>query len=193
MRGSSGMFSVLTTRATARFLPGCSRCRRYLGGGLLFRQGEPITKVYVLVSGLYRGYTVSESGEETTDCIGVGRGLPAVPNADLEAPAQSNLVLLEDSELLCADLSELWPLVKDSARLMKAWSDHIAYSWRVQTAHKEALLKYDNKGRYLWFLKEYPGVIDRVQHYILASYLGMSPVTFSRTRTKVAAERDAAD
>ena len=35
--------------------------------------------------------------------------------------------------------------------------------------------------------------IDRVQHYILASYLGMSPVTFSRTRTKVAAERDAAD
>lgn len=46
--------------------------------------------------------------------------------------------------------------------------------------------------RYLWFLEEYPGMIDRVQHYILASFLGMSPVTLSRTRTKVAAERDVA-
>ncbi len=144
------------------------------------------------MSGLYRCYSVSESGDETTSFIGAQRGLPAVPNADLEIPAQFSLVLVEDSELLCCDLAVLWPLVMGSTRLMKVWNDHLALAWRRQMSHKEALLKYDNKGRYLWLLEEYPGLIDRVQHYILASFLGMSPVTFSRTRTKVAAERGVA-
>ena len=162
------------------------------GGGVLYREGQPITKVYVLVSGLYRCYTVSESGVETTDGIGARRGLPVVPNADLEMPARSNVALVEDSELLCCELAELRPLVACSARLMKAWNGHLVSAWLRQMSHKEALLKYDNKGRYLWFLEEYPGMIDRVQHYILASFLGMSPVTLSRTRTKVAAERDVA-
>lgn len=159
-------------------------------GTCLYREGDPITKVYVLVDGLYRCYTISVNGDEVTDCIGARRGLPAVPNADLEAPAQSTLVVLEDSTLLRADFAELWGLVKDNPRLMKVWNGYLALSWRYQVAHKDALLRYNNRDRYLWFLREYPGVIDRVQHYILASFLAMSPVTFSRTRTKVAAERN---
>lgn len=157
-------------------------------GEILYREGGPITKVYVLVNGLFRCYVVSEDGDEVTECIGAERGLPAVPNADLKIPAQSTLATLEDSEFLCADLAGLWGQVAGNARLMRTWCGFIASSWQHQVVHKEALLRYNNRGRYLWFLKEYPGVIDRVQHYILASYLGMSPVTFSRTRTKVAAE-----
>lgn len=40
--------------------------------------------------------------------------------------------------------------------------------------------------RYDWFCKEYPGLIERVNNRYAASYLGMTPVTFSRLRHGVA-------
>lgn len=36
--------------------------------------------------------------------------------------------------------------------------------------------------RYRWFLSNYPGLIDRVPHRHIASFLNMTPVTLSRLR-----------
>ena len=40
-------------------------------------------------------------------------------------------------------------------------------------------------GRYQWFLKKYPGLIDEVSNKHIASFLGMTPVTLSRLRQKL--------
>ena len=41
------------------------------------------------------------------------------------------------------------------------------------------------KNSYKWFLEEYPGVIDRVPHSRISSFLGMSPITLSRVRANI--------
>ena len=36
-----------------------------------------------------------------------------------------------------------------------------------------------------WFLEHYPGVIDKISHELIASFLHMSPVTLSRVRKTI--------
>jgi CRP-like cAMP-binding protein len=46
-------------------------------------------------------------------------------------------------------------------------------------------LTKDAAGRYLDFLSEYPGLEARVRQRHIASYLGMTPVTLSRIRSRL--------
>lgn len=43
-------------------------------------------------------------------------------------------------------------------------------------------IRLDAKERYLLFKQEYPGAIDKIPHYFIANYLGISAVQLSRIR-----------
>ena len=45
--------------------------------------------------------------------------------------------------------------------------------------------QYTAAQRYQWFLKNYPGLIDRIHHKYIASLLNMTPVTLSRIRREL--------
>jgi CRP-like cAMP-binding protein len=47
------------------------------------------------------------------------------------------------------------------------------------------LLMSDGTMRYKKILQEQPEILNRVPHYMIASYLGMTPETLSRIRKKV--------
>ncbi len=44
------------------------------------------------------------------------------------------------------------------------------------------LIRLNAKGRYLLFLKKFPGLIDRIPHYLIANHLGITSVQLSRIR-----------
>ena len=46
----------------------------------------------------------------------------------------------------------------------------------------EALIKGDAMTKYKWFLNEYPSLLNRIPHYYVANFLGMTPAQLSRTR-----------
>lgn len=48
-----------------------------------------------------------------------------------------------------------------------------------------SLMKLSAKERYKRFLKEYPGVDQRLPQYQIASYLGVTPETLSRLRKDI--------
>lgn len=48
------------------------------------------------------------------------------------------------------------------------------------------LLKSSAEERYLHFLTDYPGLVQRVPQYHIASYLGITPESLSRIRSKLA-------
>ena len=65
----------------------------------------------------------------------------------------------------------------------------------IQSENQHRTLKivayqYTAAQRYQWFLQEYPGLIDRIQHKYIASLLNMTPVTLSKVRRELK-ERDA--
>jgi len=46
-------------------------------------------------------------------------------------------------------------------------------------------IKLDAKDRYKLFLKDNPGMVNRIPLYHIANHLGMSPVQLSRIRAKI--------
>ena len=44
------------------------------------------------------------------------------------------------------------------------------------------LLDGDSLAKYKWFLKEYPNLLNRIPHYLIANFLGMTPTQLSRIR-----------
>lgn len=65
--------------------------------------------------------------------------------------------------------------------LISALNEH----WKL----KQVLVQYSAIQRYQWFMKEYPGLIDRVSNKHIASFLGMTPVTLSRLRRVIKGEQ----
>lgn len=57
----------------------------------------------------------------------------------------------------------------------------LKYHWET----KKMLYLRTAKERYEWFMKEYPGLIDKVNHAKIASFLNITPVTLSRVRNQV--------
>jgi CRP-like cAMP-binding protein len=56
-----------------------------------------------------------------------------------------------------------------------------------QNVHKRAfiLLTLNAKERYMQILKEEPYLLNKFQHYLIASYIGVAPESLSRLRKEI--------
>ena len=50
---------------------------------------------------------------------------------------------------------------------------------------ESSLLLDDAQTRYIKFRNEYPGLESRIKQHLIASYLGITPVTLSRIRARL--------
>ena len=65
------------------------------------------------------------------------------------------------------------------------WNNMLS-SFILKKEKKEiALLRDSATQRYLQFLENFPGVLNEIPHYYIASYLSISPETLSRIRKSI--------
>lgn len=163
----------------------CAQASKQPKGAVLLRTGEVQNQMHFLLSGFCRGYFIDESGNEITDCFAYRTGEPVVALGPLGSSSPITIETLEKTELLSIaakdldDLMERWPVLYQvkAQLLQEAFYRH----WEA----KRALYQYSALQRYQWFCGAYPGVIDRVKHSYVASFLNMTPVTLSRLRRQL--------
>ena len=179
-----GRLGISDPRLIAR-LAAITEFRHLAKGERLVGTGEPQTHVSFALSGVLRSFLENPDGTDSTDCFIARPGMAAMPCADLAEPSPTTIEALTDCELACIRLEPLEALIQTSlplaliynGLLKQAWRDH----WNVKTATRQA----SARDRYLWFLREYPGLIDQVPHRYVASFLGITPVTLSRVRSSL--------
>ena len=147
--------------------------------------GEICTEILFLASGIFRGYFLDARGRDVTDCFGVLPGMPALPCSGFEKPSPICIEVLEDSEFVAIPIRALLPHLTASMELMSIYNMLLQESLKEHWENKIALGQYSAAERYQWFLKSYPGLIDRVPHRDVASFLGMTPVSLSRIRREL--------
>ena len=64
-----------------------SRLRHFEKGETIIAEGEVPPELFILVSGVVRGYLLDASGKEVTDCVLGTPGMVAMPYARLDAPS----------------------------------------------------------------------------------------------------------
>lgn len=149
------------------------------------RQGDRCREFAFIISGLLRVYYVQKSGKELIEGFyDGGRTIAPISALVSEMPCQYNIQALEDTQLIVLDYYEFFEFSKSNPPLL-IWLLEAHQSLFIDKAKRDAKrILCDGKERYHWFSKEYPQLLDRIPHYHIASFLGMTPVSLSRIRHK---------
>lgn len=151
-------------------------------GEYLIRAGNVPTHMCFLMNGVIRGVILDRNGKDITDCIIFRCGDSAMPDNDFTQPASITLEALTDCEIICISLVTVVRLLEKYPSLTELYHRLLLLSANLHRGLKIATYQYTAAQRYEWFLKEYPGLIDRISHKYIASLLNMTPVTLSKIR-----------
>ena len=155
----------------------------YLEKGELFiHQGDKQEDFLFLVSGVFRGFYLDMNGKEITDCFGVKPGTPAMSASISNTVSPISIEAATECVLVRVPGWKLLPLMESNALLLKIYNEILQAAIQIHWELKLVVSQRTALERYQWFLKKYPGLIDRISNKHIATYLGMSPVTFSRIR-----------
>ena len=157
-------------------------------GSQVFAQGVAHPYVYVMRRGLLKLAYLSDQGEEwVKSFIAEGQFFASLaalaPGGSTSFAAEA----IEDSELEQLDYRD----IAARAATSLPWQRALAQALLIYGARKEArereLLTLAPTERYRAFLRQSPGVVDRVRQRDLALYLGVTPVSLSRLKARVRA------
>lgn len=161
------------------------RPRSLRRGAHFARAGDTVRTLGFVVEGILRRYHPAEDGETTTGFLAEHSFVTDVASLCSGARCESSLQALTPVRLLCIDLAGL----REMADRHPAWNDFapaagLALVRRRERAHIE-LLSRSPELRYHDLLDACPRLMERVQHYHVASYLGVTPESLSRLRRRI--------
>lgn len=159
-------------------------------GEIFLEQGSMKSNIYFINEGLIRSYYVNEKGEEITNRIRYENQVMSCYEIDLlHQPSRYYLQALEPTQLLIMEVKTMREIVhghpKYEAGLRFFLSDSLLQA--VQLIDDFILLSPEE--RYLKFIKEHPNLLNRVPNKYIANILGITPVSLSRIRKRIATKR----
>ena len=145
------------------------------------QSGQANYRIGKIIEGVLRGFTVNNDGDEiTTHFYREGDLISGnyVPNI----PATITIQALEDCVLSVANYKEVFSHLHSDPGITKVILSNFQNLNKQNNSRIEALISGDALSKYKWFLKEYPNLLNRVPHYYIASFLGITPTQLSRIR-----------
>lgn len=158
-------------------------------GNLFLRAGEVCRYVGFVTQGLLRYYVLDDGEEHTYDFSPENTFVSNYESFLTQTPSTRTIQALEATTLLHIRHDHLQTLYKDLqhgqefGRLV-AEQLFVATLQKLTSFYREtADERYDN------FLRLFPGLVERVPQYVVASYVGIKPQSLSRLRAQRAGKR----
>ena len=150
-------------------------------GDFFLQVGNPCSKIGKLEKGILRGFVFDNDGDEITthfyqeDDMIVGS---YIPNVNISMTIQA----LEDCEISVANYSAVMSQVNKNQEITDIINREFQKLNKQLQSRLVSLLNLDALEKYALFLKDYPGLLNRIPHYYIAQYLGITPTQLSRVR-----------
>ena len=167
----------------------CSRfkTREIKRNHFLLRAGEVCEHYYFVNAGCLRLFTVSERGEENTRYFAFESSFgTALPSFIERQPAFESVQAVETSELLVINRADFFALVETVPQfafvyrrileLSFIWAQKRIYNFQGMNAAQKVA----------WTIENQPQLLAKVSNKLAASYLGLTPATLSRVKSKIA-------
>jgi CRP-like cAMP-binding protein len=163
----------------------CLQLRKLSKDEVYYSEGTLCDEVGFLVDGLVYNYYTNEKGDEfVKNFVLPGNPVASYMSVILTAPAAYTCKAIEESVLVTMkykDLLKLYDLHPCWDRLGRMNAEKCFF---VTEQREQQLLTMDATTRYAEFLKNNRELANRIPQYLIASYIGVSPVTLSRIRAK---------
>jgi CRP-like cAMP-binding protein len=152
----------------------------------LVRAGDVVKNFYFINRGLLRFFYSTEDGKEFNKHFAMENGFAgSFHSLILQKPCSFFIQALEKTEVIVLPnhiLNEFYDRNSCWERLGRKNAEQLAL---IKEAREKELLLDSLETRYRRFLKQFPGLSDRIPQYHIASYLGVTDVALSRIRKKI--------
>jgi CRP-like cAMP-binding protein len=160
--------------------------REIPSGTILLSEGEIATKLFLVINGCLRAYFVKENGIEISSQFFIESQIVAsFESAMTGTPSRLNIDAIEDSTIASIQMKNLKKVIGESS----SGRDHFnkfLMSRLIYYMNKHASFILDNpEKRYIKLIQENPELVSRLPQQYIASYLGITPVSLSRIRTRL--------
>lgn len=155
-------------------------------GQKLMDYGEEASYVYWVERGLLRAYYVTCEGKEVTkEFYWEGDVIYAMASFISGEPLPFSVIAIEDCQLLRLPKAQYRTLVQTHS----LWQDYHQQQLQqhvVIKEHKEAFLLLNTpEQRVELFHRDFPALVTRINDYLIASYLAMTPISYSRIKKRL--------
>ncbi len=177
------------TLADARILMNASQPKSYAVGDHLIKEGAVKKEVFFIKKGLVRGYRVNDKGIEITGLVRREYQIVVSVNVILfDQPSESYYQALEPTEVFCMDYDTIQNIVAKYPKL-EANRRFILLNLIKELSYRVLSVVFKSpEERYLDFVKKNPNIINRVHDKYIANILGITPVSLSRIRKRIASK-----
>ena len=148
------------------------------------RIGESIKDLGWISDGILRIYYLNEKGEEWNKHF-LQKGDFVASSISPKKKSITNIQALTESTILCISYYELMKL-SSKYKEISLFIQKLTSSYLEQKQLREIRLLSENSlNNYLYFKEVYPDLENKIQHYNIARYLGITPTQLSRIRKKL--------
>lgn len=167
-------------------LIGCFSFREVPAGTILLSAGEPATKLFFVIKGCLRTYFIKDNGTEITSQFFLeNQMVSSFESAMTSAPSRSYIEAIEDSELAHIPVKNLTKIIIECESVRNYFNRFImARLIFYMNQHASFILDSPEK-RYIKLVRENPEIVSRVPQQYIASYLGITPVSLSRIKSRL--------
>ena len=149
------------------------------------KSGQKNKEFSFVVSGIGRIYFLTKNGEEYTKHF-VQSGDFLMATVAPEIPSEVNIQALTDMKYLSIPFAQFEQSLQDYPELMTAYNRLIFEYFGKKQQREINLLSKNATENYQDFVTTFPGFEEKIAHYHIASYLGITPTQLSRIRKNLA-------
>ncbi len=159
-------------------------------GEVIIQEGETKKDVYLIRKGLIRAYHITEKGDEITFQLFPEYHIFGNMNALLfNEPSNYVFQALERTKVYTMDYDSFHDVVKYSKFLNLNQMGLGQSGMRQAFQRVESFVLLSPEERYLKYMEDYPTVINRAPDKYIANVLGITPVSLSRIKGRIAAKK----
>ncbi len=159
--------------------------RSYKKGTLFCKEGQRYNNEIYVKAGVIRSYYSAFSGDEINIAFYQENDF-STPwfYRNFEGKSTLNFESLTDSILYEFNAEVFYKLMQEFNDLGNFGRIFVEKELKEKIYRELYLLTKSAEERYAYFNKKYPGLENKIAHYHIASYLGITPISLSRLRNK---------
>ena len=159
------------------------RSKEIKKGEIFLHKGEVCKEAYFVVKGLVRSFQKLPNGSEKTYVICHENHIFTDHTSFIsKTPSSDYLEAIEDTLMLYFTYDDLMELYDKSHAIERIGRQVSDVNFIMAKTKLMSLMNDDAATRYIHFLKCYKNVLHRIPQNIIASFLGITPQSFSRLK-----------
>ncbi len=160
-------------------------------GEILIERGSTRKEVYYIRKGLIRSFTTDDMEDETTfQLYPEYHAVSNIHSLLLNEPSKFSYQALERTKVYAIDYSSFIEVTSNNPKYLEINRMYLGKrAMKLAFQRVESFVFLSPEERYKKYIKDYPNIINRAPDKYIANVLGITPVSLSRIRKRMASRK----